>query len=228
MRLIGFLLAALGWGGYTAAAQALAVNNVKASQTGGIATVLYDLAGPAGSNYYVRLFYSTDGGNEFSEELNYVTGDVLNNVTPGLGKRITWNSNQEAGGLSGNVIFKVTAESKVKFPPPVKNDWVKIEVIDLTRNGSTAVVKIRVTAVKDIDSYEISGGGSTTFIIDNKGTKINMKGRLFFGTLLAGIPITKDITFEGVDYSASLIALLEIVHSRSYPFQFRNIPFPKE
>ena len=68
--------------------------------------ITYDLNGSPGETYFVKLFYSTDGGISYSKELLYVTGDVKNGVTAGLGKKIIWAAEKEVTTLVGAVMFK--------------------------------------------------------------------------------------------------------------------------
>lgn len=232
MKTTFLLTGLLVFGARFVLAQPLAVNNVKATQTAGVATVLYDLAGPVGSTYYVRLLYSTDGGNSFSDELSYAEGDVRANVTPGVGKKITWSSKQEVGGLSGNVVFKVTAESKLKLPSAIKNENVKIEFIDITRSGTSLTFEIKVFPLKDLENYFFSVGsvlgGSRTYIIDNRGNKVYTKEGSNFGQMVAGVPVTKDLVFEGLAFDATSISLLSIEDSKFLIYQVRGIQLPKE
>ncbi len=215
-KLSFFIFLSLGY----AQAQTLSVSNVKATQAGGIGNITYDLQAPAGKTHYVGLYYSTDGGSSFSDELVYVNGDVKSNVVAGIGKKISWNSNKELGSLSGNVVFKVVAEGKAKMPPPGETNMVKVEVLSVERSGGTVSVTISVNPKQDFGCYFTP---TNCYFIDEKGNKLMGQGDQKFKQLVSGIPVKFIYTFSGAEDSKS-ISLLSINAGDS--FQFRNIVLP--
>ncbi len=211
-----FIFVCLGY----AEAQTLAVNNVKATQSGGIGNVTYDLQAPAGKTHYVSLYYSTDGGTSFSDELVYVNGDVKSNVVAGIGKRISWNSNKELGSLSGNVVFKVVAESKAKMPPPIENDWLKLEILNVERSSGALSITFLLAPKKD---FNLSFSTNYSYLIDEKGLKILAQQTYIEKQIVSGVAVKLGFSFQGVEESKS-ISLLAINTGTIY--QFRNILLP--
>ena len=211
-----FIFICLGY----AQAQTLAVNNVKATQAGGIGNITYDLQAPAGKTHYVSLYFSNDGGTSFSDELVYVNGDVKANVTAGIGKKITWNSNKELGNLTGNIVFKVVAEGKAKMPPPVDNSNMKLEILSVERSSGIVSVTVLMTLKQD-GSYPFSP--RDCYFIDEKGNKVMGQGENKNKEGVAGVPAKFTYTFPGAEESKN-ISLLNLYCWGN--FQFRNILLP--
>jgi hypothetical protein len=76
--------------------------------------VTYDLIGEEGEEYEVELLYSASGGQVFDYEPKAISGDVGDDITPGLDKQITWNVLQDFpnGIQSASVKFKVVADEE--------------------------------------------------------------------------------------------------------------------
>ncbi len=86
------------------------ITNVSAMQDGKNIIVSYDLTGKQGQEFMVSLFVSEDGGTTWQGPINSMTGDKGHGITPGTGKRITWNVLQDREKLQGSAIaFKVRA-----------------------------------------------------------------------------------------------------------------------
>lgn len=213
------------------------IANIKASQVNGMATVIYDLPVPSTQTFFVKLFYSTDGGNSFSEELKFVNGDVRANVSGGIGKKITWNSKQESGDIEGNVVFKVTAESKTKLPKPFEHQDAKFEFLDLRREGTQLVIDFQITPKKEMQFASVEHRPS--FIYDNFGSKSDQtkiyvegaennygKGYQFYRMNLPGIPFKGSISFTLASEATSL-TVLKLVLTTNIEFELRNIAIPK-
>jgi hypothetical protein len=229
-----FVFLTLGLFSNLCSAQQIA--NIKASQVNGMATVMYDLPVPSTQTFFVKLFFSTDGGNSFSEELKFVNGDVRANVSGGPGKKITWNSKQESGDIEGNVIFKVTAESKAKLPKPFEHPDGKFEFLDLRREGTQLVIDFQITPKKELRCYSISMNST---IYDNFGSKSDGKfsaegaevtnngsDYAFRKNNLQGIPFKGSISFP-IASEASSLALLKVYPCEYMSFELRNIAIPK-
>lgn len=214
--------------------------NVKASQVNGLATVMYDIEAPPTQTYFIKLLYSTDGGNSFSEELKFVNGDVRSNVTGGAGKKISWNSKQEVGNIEGNVVFKVTAESKMKLPSPIENEWGKFQFLDIKRENGILIIEFQITPKKDL---EFSGYPNNNIIYDNLGNRSdasrisaegavdNAYGGYTFKKLnLTGIPFKGSIafSFSSEATSISFLTLQPGQFGQGYiRSDLRNIAIPK-
>lgn len=209
--------------------------NVKASQVNGLATVMYDIQAPPTQTYFVKLLYSTDGGNSFSEELKFVNGDVRSNVTGGAGKKISWNSKQEVGNIEGNVVFKVTAESKMKLPSPIENEWGKFQFLDIKRENGTLIIDFQITPKKDLQFsalahqntvYDNLGNKSDAARISAEGAGDNSGGYFFEKLNLTGIPFKGSIAFS-FSSEASSISLLKLSPGNYINSELRNIAIPK-
>lgn len=101
-------------------AQAQTVTNVDYYQDGRQVVITYALDQQAD----ITVYYSTNGGRSYSSKLQYVTGDVGENVFPGDHKKLTWDVLMEVNAFTGdNIVFKV--EAKKKKIPRTKSgyDW---------------------------------------------------------------------------------------------------------
>jgi hypothetical protein len=215
------------------------IANRKASQVNGIATVLYDLKVPSTQTFFVRLFYSTDGGNSFSEELKFVNGDVRANVAGGPAKKITWNSKQEVGDIEGNVLFKVTAEARAKLPIAPELQQFKFQFLDLKKEGSDLVIEFQVTPKLDLTLSLHFIYDTVSIIYDNlggmsKSKSIHMQGALNDGPYykfdkinLAGIPVYGKIIFPLADEASSISLLKMKFCGCGGDFELRNLAFSK-
>lgn len=87
-------------------AKAQRVDNVKASISGDLIIVSYDLIADTDEFFNVNLYSSKDN---FEQPLTLVTGDVGINIEAGKGKRIEWLAKNELLDYKGNLIFEVRA-----------------------------------------------------------------------------------------------------------------------
>lgn len=124
------------------------VSNVSSSQQGNNAVITYDLNGITGDSYFVKLYYSTDGGQTFSNELSQVSGSIKGGVIPGIGKKIIWAADKEVNSLSGQIVFKVEAISKKLS---AKLDNISVEVVSIKKNGDELTVEFTVNPNKESD-----------------------------------------------------------------------------
>lgn len=102
----------------TAYSQEIANVSADFDKTIGQLTVTYDLlaANDFKERYRVRLYYSQNGGKDYSDTLRFVSGDVGDAIQPGTGKKIQWNFFVENADFDGkNVLFKVEAERDWAF-----------------------------------------------------------------------------------------------------------------
>lgn len=85
------------------------VSNVKFRQDGNNIIVNYNLKSNKPTE--VKLYYSIDGGLNFGDELNDVSGDVGSGVLPGNEKEIIWDVLSSKKYLYGdNIVFKVEVD----------------------------------------------------------------------------------------------------------------------
>jgi len=91
--------------------------NIVISTKGNNILVQYDLIRVKSDLYKINLQYSLDGGENYSNNLEKVTGDIGTNIEPGKDKTIKWNVLEEQEELIGEIItFRVTVER-----PDVRN-----------------------------------------------------------------------------------------------------------
>ncbi len=88
-------------------------NNLRFEQSGKMVDVYYDLSGKVDESFQVRLFCSQDGGRSWGTPLNFVTGDVGENIKIGTNKKITWNVLKEQEKLIGDILFKIEVNVSV-------------------------------------------------------------------------------------------------------------------
>ena len=88
------------------------VSNVRSGQRPGtqLVDIDYDLADPDSATLTVSVVVSNDGGATYTVPATTFAGAVGGGVTPGRGKRITWNAGLDwPNKFSVNVRFRVTA-----------------------------------------------------------------------------------------------------------------------
>lgn len=209
------------------------IANVTSSQQGNSAVISYDLNGLLGSSYYVKLYYSTDGGQNFSNELLQVTGDVKGGVKTGTAKKIVWAAEREVNFLNGQVIFKVEAESRRSTAKPVTVNNITVEVVSAKRNGEDVLIEFTVTQNTEDEVEEIallkesklnSQDGRQFEPVSGKfGTKTMNDYGAYNVQCPKGIPTKGILTFR-TENSDLVIPAVTI---RLYPkgnFVVRNIP----
>jgi hypothetical protein len=88
------------------------VSNVRSAQRAGsqLADIDYDLADADSPTLPVSIAVSTNGGASCTLPATSFTGALGNSVSPGAGKRITWNAGVNwPNKFSANLRFRVTA-----------------------------------------------------------------------------------------------------------------------
>jgi hypothetical protein len=213
------------------------ISNVTASQQGNNALITYDLNGPAGASYYVKLSYSTDGGQTFGNELTQVTGDVKAGVKTGIGKKITWAADKEVNYLNSSVVFKVEAESRKASAKPITIENVTVEIIQAKRNGEQLTIEFLVTQNREKEIQEISLKRECLVVMQD-GTQYSVtNGKFGINSLgysssdyvkcLRGIGTKGILTFTIANVDQILPAFnmnLYIASVGNASFVFRNIP----
>ena len=108
-------------------AHAQTVSNVQARVDGNNVIISYDLqAASEGQQFKVEIKSSKDN---FTSPLKEVSGDVGENITPGIAKTVIWNAMKELGKFSGQISFDVVATvtfTPLKFTNPAAGANVKI------------------------------------------------------------------------------------------------------
>ena len=209
---------------------AQSISNVTGVQQGNNAVVSYDLNGNSSTTYFVKLFYSTDGGQTFSKELAQVTGDVKSGVKPGLTKKITWMADKEVNFLSGQVVFKVEAEPRKALPKPVVTDWGRLELTSVKREGEELHISFLFTYTNP--NYEQANISlmSNTRLVASDG--INYKAISgFFGSetrfdyqvnCIKGVPVKGKAIFNPEASDLVIPALTIRLEYKDYIF--KNLP----
>ncbi len=212
------------------------ISNVIATQQGNNALISYDLNGTPGNSYYVRLSYSTDGGQTFGNELTQVSGDVKGGVKPGTGKKITWAADKEVNYLNSSVIFKVEAETRKANAKPVTIDNVTVEIVTATRNGEDVIIDFKVVqnSEREILNINLMHDSKLTAQDGTQYAPVNGKlGTSIMGTYWTkdvecqkGIPAKGSISFKVDNNDVVFLALKIDLYCRSSTLSFvlRNVP----
>lgn len=209
------------------------ITNVTSLQQGNNAAITYDLNGLAGSAYYIKLYYSTDGGQNFSNELLQVTGDVKSGVKSGTGKKIMWAAEKEVNYLKGEVIFKVEAESRKATAKPVTINNITVEIVAAKRNGEDLIIDFIVTQNTELEVVNISllkesilnsqDGRQFDPVSGKFGTKVMSNYGAYDVECPKAIPTRGSLTFR-VDINDPVIPALTIKFYQYGNYVVRNIP----
>lgn len=220
------------------------VQNVKAAQDDNKVLITYDLNDPSGKPYFVKVLMSKDGGVTFGNELKYVSGDV-NATSPGSGKKITWDAEQEVSYYNGDAVFRVEATLyETIWPAPVEKRCAKMELQSVKGEGNKITVEMLITAQADCTAG-IDRRKEYTSLFDASGNQFQATGGLFGDVQLdvdkkvtKGVPIKSRVVFDNLSAQLSTISVLKIsVYSfggcnagYSDPekvFSFTNVPVSK-
>jgi len=84
------------------------IENVVSSQSGQSIRIKYDLTAESTSSIYnISVYYSLDGGTNFSGPVRSISGDY-DRVGSGRGKTINWDVTKDLPALKGdNIVFKL-------------------------------------------------------------------------------------------------------------------------
>ncbi len=212
---------------------AQSISNVVGIQQGNSAIITYDLNGNTTSSYFVKVYYSIDGGQTFSGELSQVSGDVKSGVRSGNGKKITWYADKEVNFLSGPVIFKVEAESRKALPKPISYDWGSVELTSIKRVADEVHVTFSFTHTST--SYERSSRylRKRSGLISSGGTEFNAISGVFGGKTVTGYGGDDVDCIRGIPVKGSLVFAPETIdlvipalkiNISDTDFIFKNIP----
>ena len=194
-----FLLIVLLFQTYSTLAQT--ISNVAGVQQGTNAIVTYDLTGSSAANYFVKLYYSTDGGQTFSNELAQVSGDVKSGVKAGTLKKITWFAEKEVNFLSGPVVFKVEAETRKTLPKPITNGVGTVEITSVKRNDDEVKVDFVVTYLGESEQASVTIDYlDYSQLYSSDGVELKPFSGVFGGKMLKsnlGIYLIKGVSVKG-------------------------------
>lgn len=89
------------------------VDNIHFEQEDQKIYIYYDLQGE--QDYYnIEIFCKLSEKKSWGKSLNFVSGDVGQNRTPGSNKKIRWDVLREWDDLKGNIVFKIEATPTFK------------------------------------------------------------------------------------------------------------------
>ncbi len=97
------------------------VSNVRSGQRPGsqLVDIDYDLGDPDSATLTVSVTVSENGGVSYTVQATSFTGAVGGGVTPGRGKRMTWNAGADyPNKFTANVRFRITASDDPIPPTP--------------------------------------------------------------------------------------------------------------
>ena len=94
---------------------AQSISNIRFEKSGKLIDVFYDFTANDDATYTMTLFCSQDGGMTWGAPLKKVTGDVGENIKPGIKKKVTWNVLEEQDKLVGEIKFKLEAKPTVSI-----------------------------------------------------------------------------------------------------------------
>lgn len=120
-----FLLGMSGW------AVGQSIDHVLASIENGKVKVTYDLKSSNPRQHYTVALYSSH--NNYASSVRNVSGDVGNNVSPGISNTIVWDAKAELGVYEGTLTFRVRAE-----PIPLPFEFVAPTAGSAFRRGKSA------------------------------------------------------------------------------------------
>jgi hypothetical protein len=216
---------------------AQSISDVTAIQEGNKAIVSYNLDAPSLNSYYVKLYYSTNNGTTFSNELIKVKGDAGYNVKPGKQKQITWQAEKEVSFINGPVIFKVEAEVKESMPEPIQTQHGVMAILEAKQKGSNVIIDFVFLSEteKEVEEFAISDAPKITTLtgVQRKPTsgKFGIK-ELHYSRQTAynvecvkGVPTRGRLVFPHVAGQSVIPALvIPVYKSKTLNYVFKNIP----
>ena len=133
-------------------AAAPVVSNVRSVQRAGtqLVDIDYDLADPDSATLAVTVVVSTNSGATYDFPATSFSGALGNTISPGMGKRITWNAGQDwPNKFSANVRFRITAGAIDFAARPAASEWStrSITGTDATLGNAAAVINAVQTNV---------------------------------------------------------------------------------
>ena len=140
------------------------IKNIQARAEKNKVIVSYDLVSDnEGQKFTIELKSSIDN---YVAPLKEVSGDVGENVSPGIGKTITWNALKEQGNFSGSVTFEVDATltfSPLTITNPTTGSSAKLgKTLDVKWQGGDKTRSLKMALLQgDNTVTEIPSVGSS-------------------------------------------------------------------
>jgi len=121
------------------------------SGTSGQIALTYDLQDPNNDLCSIEVFYSVDGGLNYTKTTNLMSG-LQTQIVPGTGKTITWNSNLDILGYYPNARIKIIASDPLGAGIPAESP------LFMLRNN-------RLPAISSVSTSGNSGDISVTYTL---------------------------------------------------------------
>ena len=123
------------------------IENLFFRQDGLNIMITYDLIGDTEKIYFITVFGSHDN---FTTPIELITGDVGAEISPGAGKRITWDAKRELGEFKGNLRIRIHA----KLTPIIEFENVSSRF----RRGKSHEIQWKTGTSKDNIQFELYRG----------------------------------------------------------------------
>ena len=131
------------------------IDNLKAVLNGDEIIITYDLTSTNAVDKFDVSIYSTH--NNFSVQLQQLSGDVGRNIGVGTGKKIIWYAKNELGNFKGEISFEIRAEVLAGLIQTNQFASAKRgKSIPITWSGGSASQDVKIElikAVKEIRDY---------------------------------------------------------------------------
>ena len=123
------------------------IENLVFRQEGVNIIITYDLIGDTEKIYFITVFGSHDN---FTTPIELITGEVGTEISPGTGKRITWDAKRELGEFKGNLRIRIHA----KLTPIIEFENVSSRF----RRGKSHEIQWKTGTRKDNIQFELYKG----------------------------------------------------------------------
>jgi hypothetical protein len=212
------------------------IENVKSEQLEENILITYDISDSSPlQQYEVFVFYSING-EEQSNAIKEVTGDIGETVIGGGTKTVLWNPTKELGGLHGKVKFRVVANpTNLLKTTKGKLDGMTVVASNCVQEGNLITVDLIIDNQKETKIFDLYANYIKA--IDDKGTEFYalnyIKGMDKVTTkrpisIKSGQQLKITVTFEVEEHASSLFKSLEV--ETKFPSNFmiiKNIPINK-
>jgi len=173
---------------FTKVGQSQSFQNLRVSQIEDTLEVHYDIFGGRESDAYkIDMLVSTDGGNTFSIEPKFASGNLGYGQTRGLNKFIWWEPLNESTELVGdNFVVKLTGNVLGTDPDPlfIEIDGGSYTMGDVFKDGPSDEIKLHKVNLSsfEISKYEITNFQYSKFL--NEYDNNEVEGGEFDGELM--------------------------------------------
>lgn len=206
------------------------ISGVRFEQNGQKVDINYNIDNASGQYYNVKIYYSTDGGENFYNQVQSASGDIGKSISAGKNKKASWDVLKDLPQInSDQVAFKVVAAPKQSIETFEVNDCL-IELTDCKREGK--YITLYFTMTNNGKNRDIGFYHSGSFIYDSEGVKHTDETPRIEGTghsyseTLSGITIKSTIKFEAPSFSGDKIVAAKIKFraGKVFSHELRNIP----